>query len=485
MLSDKEKFIQNVLKFVDLIVLYMAFPLAYYIDEFIRHITFWNVKAYATSASVSGLIYFASKYWIMFVAFPLIWWGLYNLNRVYHEYRTRAFKKLVWIIFITSIWSSFVCGSLVFFFKFELASRLFFLIYSGTAFSLIILEKAIMLFVLDRIHSKGYNQENLLIVGTGNRAREFIRNVKAHANWGLHIVGLIDDDPRFFGKEIEGYRVLGRIQDVGFIVNRLVIDRVIFVVPRIWLDRIESAIIECEKVGVPTSISLDLYNLHIAKARQTDFNGFPLLEFKTFYAKEWQLFIKRLMDILISLAAIIFFSPIIMLAAILIRLTSKGPVFFKQERIGLNGRKFMLYKFRSMVKDAESQKDNLTSHNEMDGPVFKIKHDPRITPFGYIIRKTSIDEIPQFFNVLKGDMSVVGPRPPLRSEVERYEIWQRRRLSLKPGITCIWQVSGRNKIGFDDWMRMDLEYIDHWSLMLDFKLMFRTFWVVITGYGAQ
>ena len=485
MLADKEKFIQNVLQIIDLFVLYSAFPLAYYIDEFIRYITFWSVKAYATSISLSGLLYFTSKFWIMFVGFPLIWWGLYYLNKIYQEYRTRSFKKLVWILFITSIWASFVCGSFVFFFKFDMASRLFFIIYSGTAFTMIILEKAIILLILDRIHAKGYNQENLLIVGTGNRAREFIRNVKSHANWGLHIVGLIDDDPRYFGKEFEGYRVLGRIQDIGFIVNRLVIDRVIFVVPRIWLDRIEGAILECEKVGVSTSISLDLYNLHIAKARQADFSGFPLLEFQAFYAKEWQLFIKRVLDIVISLSAVIFFSPLIILAAFLIRITSKGPVFFKQERIGLNGRKFQLFKFRSMVSDAEALKETLTNRNEMDGPVFKIKRDPRVTPIGYIIRKTSIDEIPQFFNVLKGDMSIVGPRPPLISEVEHYEIWQRRRLSLKPGITCIWQVSGRNNIGFEEWMRMDLEYIDHWSLALDIKLMFRTAWVVITGYGAQ
>lgn len=485
MFSDKEQFIENILKFIDLVILFLAFPIAYYVDEFIRYITFWNVKAYALGHSFSGFLYFAAKYWLMFIGFPLIWWGLFLLNRIYHDYRTLSFKNLAWTIFVTSIWASFVSGSLIFFFKVDMASRLFFLIYSITAYLLIIFEKAVVLIILDRIHSRGYNQENLLVVGTGKRARDFIRNVKEHSNWGLHIVGLIDDDPKYFGKQVEGYRVLGRLQDVGFIVNRLVIDRVIFVVPRLWLDRIEDAILECEKVGVSTSISLDLYNLHIAKARQTDFNGFPLLEFQTFYAKEWQLFIKRLMDILISAAALIFFSPIILLVAILIRLTSKGSVLFRQTRIGLNGRKFTLYKFRSMVADAEALRTKLEASNEMDGPVFKIKHDPRITPIGYIIRKTSIDELPQFINVLKGDMSIVGPRPPLVSEVEHYEVWQRRRLSLKPGITCIWQVSGRNQIGFDEWMRMDLEYIDRWSLALDFKLIFRTFWVVITGYGAQ
>ena len=485
MLADKEKFIENILKFIDLIVLYAAFPIAYFADEIIRYLTFWHVKAYATSPTLSGFFYFVSQYMLMFVFFPLIWWGLYQLNRLYQEYRTKTFKRLALDVLFSSVWASFVCGFFVFFLKFDMASRLFFLVYAGSAYIMIMVEKAMVLFILDRVHARGHHQENLLIVGTGTRAREFIKNVKKHSNWGVHIVGLIDDDPKYFGKEVEGYRVLGRIQDIGFIANRLVIDRVIFVVPRMWLDRIEVAILECEKLGVSTSIALDLYNLHIAKARQTDFNGFPLLEFKTFYAKEWQLFIKRLLDIFISALALIFFSPLIGIVASVIRVTSKGPVFFKQTRIGLNGRKFTLYKFRSMVADAEAQKKTLDDDNEMDGPVFKIKHDPRVTPIGYVIRKTSVDELPQFLNVLKGDMSIVGPRPPLISEVEHYEAWQRRRLSLKPGITCIWQVSGRNKIGFEEWMRMDLEYIDQWSLGMDIKLIVRTVWVVITGYGAQ
>ena len=286
-------------------------------------------------------------------------------------------------------------------------------------------------------------------------------------------------------RSVEGYRVIGRLQDIPFLVNRLVIDRVIFVVPRLWLHRIEDALQACEEVGVSSSISLDLYNLHIAQTRQTDFNGYPLLEFETFHAQEWQLFIKRLIDIAISAVMLFLFSPLMVLVAILIKITSRGPVFFKQIRCGLNGRKFIFFKFRSMVANADELKNDLMQHNEMDGPVFKMKRDPRITPFGHFLRRTSIDELPQLFNVLKGDMSIVGPRPPLVNEVENYQIWQRRRLSLKPGITCIWQVSGRNKIGFDQWMKMDLDYIDHWSLLLDAKILIRTIFVVLIGYGAE
>jgi len=293
------------------------------------------------------------------------------------------------------------------------------------------------------------------------------------------------DEHDMYGKEVEGYRVLGRIQDIPFILHRKVIDRVIFVIPRLWLHRIDEVILACEREGIATSISLDLYDLRIAEMRQTNFSGFPLLEFETFGAKEWQLFIKRFADIILSLFFIIILSPILIITAIVIKLETKGPILFNQIRSGVNGRKFKLYKFRSMVVGAEMKKKHMEKMNEMDGPVFKIKHDPRITKVGRFIRKLSIDELPQLINVLKGDMSIVGPRPPLPVEVQMYELWQRRRLSLKPGLTCIWQVSGRNHINFERWMEMDLEYIDNWSLWMDFKILFKTFFVVAFGYGAS
>lgn len=485
MISEKERFLGNIVKIVDFFFLVIAFFIAYFLDELIRVIVGLSEKAYADSATWEGFLFFASKYWMLLIGFPLIWMGIFYINGLYRELHTRTLRKSLWLIFTSSIWAAVVSGSYVFLLKLELTSRLFFVVYSVTAFFMMIIKQKLFLFALEKAHARGYNQENLLIVGTGPRAREFIHMIKENTRWGLNIVGLIDDEHGLYGKEFEGYRVLGRIQDIGFIVNRIVVDRVIFVVPRLWLHRIEAAILECEKAGVPTSISLDLYNLHISRARQTDFNGFPLLEFQTFYAKEWQLFLKRAIDLVLSTLAIVFFSPLMILVAILIKLTSKGPVLFKQTRVGLQGRRFTLYKFRSMVVDAEKRRKELESHNEMDGPVFKIKNDPRITAIGSFLRKTSIDELPQFFNVLKGDMSIVGPRPPLVHEVEEYQVWQRRRLSLKPGITCIWQVSGRNKISFDQWMKMDLEYIDNWSLMLDLKILIRTFFVVLIGYGAE
>jgi exopolysaccharide biosynthesis polyprenyl glycosylphosphotransferase len=485
MVKEKEAFIVNMMKVVDATIIIISFILSYFLDDFFRSVYDFREMAYAIAPTFEGFYYFSKMNWPLTLSIIPIWLSLLSVLGAYHDFRTRHFKKELVIIVKAALLSVVVFGSIFFLLQMKFTSRLYIGIFILTTGLCLMGEKRLISTLLDRIHEHGFNQVNLLIVGTGRRAQEFIRAVKEHANWGLRIVGLIDDEHGMYGKEIEGYRVLGRIQDIPFILHRKVIDRVIFVVPRLWLHRLDDVILACEREGISTSISMDLYDLRIAKMRQTCFNNFPLLEFETFNAKEWQLFIKRVMDITLSLFFLTISSPIYLLTAIAIKLTSKGPVFFQQIRCGLNGRKFTLYKFRSMIVGAEMKKKVVEKMNEMDGPVFKIKHDPRITKVGRIIRKLSIDEFPQFINVLKGDMSIVGPRPPLPIEVDLYELWQRRRLSFKPGITCKWQVSGRNNINFERWMEMDLEYIDSWSLWLDVKILVKTFVVVLTGYGAS
>lgn len=485
MVKEKEAFIINMMKMVDATIIIISFILSYFIDNFFRSMYDFHEMAYAISPTFEGLYYFSKMNWQLTLSIIPIWLSLLSVLGAYRDFRTRHFKKELVIIVKAALLSIIVFGSVFFILQMKFTSRLYIGIFTLTTSLCLIGEKRLISTFLDRIHESGFNQVNLLIVGTGRRAQEFIRAVKDHSNWGLRIVGLIDDEHGMYGKEIEGYRVLGRIQDIPFILHRKVIDRVIFVVPRLWLHRLDDVILACEREGISTSISMDLYDLRIAKMHQTNFTGFPLLEFETFNAKEWQLFIKRVMDIALSLFFLILTSPVYLFTALAIKLTSKGPIFFQQIRCGVNGRKFMLYKFRSMIVGAEMKKKMIEKMNEMDGPVFKIKHDPRITKVGRIIRRLSIDELPQFINVLKGDMSIVGPRPPLPIEVELYELWQRRRLSLKPGITCKWQVSGRNFINFERWMEMDLEYIDSWSLWMDIKILIKTFLVVLTGYGAS
>ena len=214
--------------------------------------------------------------------------------------------------------------------------------------------------------------------------------------------------------------------------------------------------------------------------------GIPMISYQMTPSSFTALVFKRLCDLVISGLGLVFISPVYLLIVIAIKLSSKGPVHFEQERVGLNGRTFKLYKFRTMVKDAESKLKDLLAHNEMQGPAFKMENDPRITGIGRFLRKFSLDELPQLWNVFCGDMSLVGPRPPLVREVKQYDDWHQRRLSMRPGITCLWQVSGRNKIiNFDEWARLDLKYIDEWTLSLDFKIMMRTLPAVLSASGAK
>ena len=224
----------------------------------------------------------------------------------------------------------------------------------------------------------------------------------------------------------------------------------------------------------------------IARIAFDQFDRRPVLLFNCKPDREWHLLMKRVIDFVGAAIILLVLGPLVMLpVAIAIKLTSKGPIFFRQLRCGLHGKTFTMLKFRSMVADAEEMQSNLVGLNEQSGPVFKIRRDPRVTKLGRLIRKTSIDELPQFFNILCGDMSLVGPRPPIPSEVKKYAAWQRRRLSMKPGLTCLWQVSGRSRIKFEEWMRLDLAYIDSWSLILDFQILLKTLPVVIVGDGAS
>ncbi len=255
--------------------------------------------------------------------------------------------------------------------------------------------------------------------------------------------------------------------------------------PRSWLNLLEPYIKACEVEGIKANIAVDLFDLKIAKARQTDLDGLPILRFETTIGEEWQLFIKHSFDIIASVVGLVVLMPIFVVIGMLILLTSSRPVFFRQTRCGLNGRRFVMYKFRTMVNGAEEKKKQLEVLNELNGPAFKMKNDPRITRFGNFLRRTSLDELPQLFNVLCGEMSIVGPRPPIPEEVDKYEVWQRRRLSMKPGLTCLWQVNGRNNVDFGKWMKLDLEYIDNWSLGLDFKILLKTVPVVLFSIGAR
>ncbi|MCG8432359.1 MAG: sugar transferase [Candidatus Omnitrophica bacterium] len=418
--------------------------------------------------------------------FLFVWCGLLYFLGVYESFRVKQSSDI-----LITVWSAACIGigifsSAAYLLKMQDLSRLFVLFIFFTAAALTSLEKLGFMFFFRHIRKKGYNTRNILVVGTGPRAQRFMDMVRKRGEWGLRIIGLIDEDPSLVGKEFNGFPVMGTLADVPDVVHENVVDEIVFIVPRSWFQKVEKVISFCETEGIRADIAIDVFDLKYAKAKQTELEDFLLLTFERAPMREWQLFLKGLFDVAFSGALLIVLSPVFLAAAAAVRLTSKGPVFYAQTRCGLKGRKFQLYKFRTMVENAGELLPALRENNEMTGPVFKIKNDPRITPLGGFLRKFSIDELPQLWNVFKRDMSIVGPRPPIPDEVKQYDNWQRRRLSMRPGITCLWQVQGRNTINdFDEWARLDLQYIDHWSLAGDAQILARTVPAVLFGVGAR
>jgi len=326
--------------------------------------------------------------------------------------------------------------------------------------------------------------EPVLIIGTGPLGRHTgleILDRKDH----VRVVGYLrfSDEPIHDRLPAE---VLGTASDLEDVLKRLVVSEV-FISGKTDSQRndMQGAIRVLERFGIPFALPAGGFRFARARPEHEKAVADGYIHYLSVQHKPFQLALKRLFDIGASAFALTLLSPLMLIVAVLVKLTSRGPVLFRQTRVGRHGRPFHMLKFRSMVANAEELKAKLMAKNEQAGPVFKIARDPRITRVGRFIRKYSIDELPQLVNVLRGEMSIVGPRPPVPSEVARYEAWQRRRLSVRPGLTCVWQVSGRNEISFDDWMYLDMEYIDHWSLAQDFELILKTVPIVLSGRGAS
>lgn len=326
-------------------------------------------------------------------------------------------------------------------------------------------------------------RNRIIIVGTGPRGRAVADLIFRSPELESRIDGFLD----YHRTGLWRYRdipLIGHPDRLERIIAENQVDAVVLAVEPDDMPYTAPLLATAERMGVTVSLIPDMYRPRIARAVPASLDGTPTIAYRAVPESRIAIGCKALLDKAGAVVGLLLASPIILLAAIAIKIESRGPVIFKQVRSGINGRSFDLYKFRTMCRDAEKKKSELRELNEMSGPVFKIRSDPRVTRVGRLLRKYSIDEIPQFVNVLRGDMSLVGPRPPLPSEVSRFEPWQRRKLSVKPGLTCTWQVSGRNQIDFEDWMRLDLQYIDNWSLWQDAKILARTVPTVLRGNGA-
>ncbi|MCK5214887.1 MAG: sugar transferase [Candidatus Omnitrophica bacterium] len=439
---------------------------------------------YFLRARAEGLLPIETYIWIIPVV-VFLWGASFYFLGMYRSFRLKKMSEIIGIIIQSAIISFVSFGSITYLFHIEHISRGMIILIFILATLATGIEKLILRQIFYHLRKKGFNFRNIIIVGTNKRAKQFIRQVSRHKEFGLKIIGIVDDGVDK-DEKVEGYSVLGGLKNIPEILRNQAIDYVFFIVPRSMLSCIEEPILYCEKVGATVSVAVDLFEMQFTTGKEGSFFGMPLITFESTSDKIFQLLLKRVFDFIASGLALLVMGPIFLSVSLIVKLTSKGPVFFTQMRSGLNGRKFKLYKFRTMVQDAEKKLDELKQHNEMQGPVFKMEHDPRITPIGRLFRKLSIDELPQLWNVFRGDMSLVGPRPPIPSEVEQYDHWQRRRLSMRPGITCIWQINGRNKItDFNEWMKLDLQYIDTWSLWLDLKILLQTIPVVLFAVGAK
>lgn len=332
---------------------------------------------------------------------------------------------------------------------------------------------------------KGEYFRGILIVGSGTRARRLAATLLQHSEWGIRIVGHLDPDSTKVGDRVLESSVLGTVGDITSVLKGNVIDEVILAVPRAMIPDVDKIAQACDEEGVKLCLMADVFDVQAARTRLVALGPIPLLTLEPVAQEDWQLLVKRCMDLAIA-ALIVPLLPVMGLIALAIKLDSPGPVFFRQERVGLHKRRFRMLKFRTMVRDANRRQAEVEHLNEAKGPIFKIANDPRITRVGRFLRRSSLDELPQILHVLTGEMSLVGPRPMSLRDVDRFDQGiQRKRFSVKPGLTCLWQISGRSNLPFSKWLELDLYYIERWSLGLDLKILFSTIPAVLSGKGAN
>lgn len=491
MLKENWKTISRFERLGDNLILVAAFFLAYVLRD--------PVMGWLRSGmeQLKPLAPIQNYYLILGISLPAFN-AFLSLLGAYRSMRFRSAFDLLRISIVASVLVFLTVGASLFALKLDL-SRSFVAIYCVASALLLLLERFAVLHLLRSIRARGKNFRNMMIVGTGEQARRIACEIVTHPELGVRIPGFV----QLSSAPIAATRVSGNLQIAPLAASVLpgpvlgdersfeaalklyAIDEVLFTDLSGSLELIEDLAQIAVEEGVGVTLAADLFSLELFQSDISYFGSTPLVHYQAQHTGQpAALFFKRLLDLIVSAVLIVVLSPLMVLAALGVKLGSRGPIFFRQERVGLNGRRFTVLKFRSMHAGAERLRDKLERKNEMQGPVFKMKNDPRVTKFGKFLRRYSIDELPQLWNVFKGDMSLVGPRPPVPEEVAQYERKQRRRLSMRPGLTCTWQVSGRNQIpDFVEWAKMDLDYIDNWSFWRDLVLLVKTVPAVLRGTG--
>lgn len=469
MYDDRSIELDRTIFFVDILLTFIAFLTAFFSRNLVQD---------------EGNIGFLSHIFLVPLLLALIlsflsYFGAYEGPRHTH------LGQYIWSIFKALALTIGVILTLLFFLEIQYISRLVIFIFVCVEFVVLVLSRAVMKLYFARSIADGENLLRILIIGTGDRAKELVSELQKQAEWGVIIIGFLDPDPQRVGHELDGVPVIGTLDSVSEVLKKHVVDEVIIAMPRSLLQDAESIAIACEEEGIKLRFMADLFSVQVTRISLAQVGGIPLLTMEPVARDREKLLLKRLLDLLLTILAMPVLLPLMAVVAIAIRRDSPGPVFFVQQRVGLRKHLFPMYKFRSMYTDAEEKLKELEHLNEADGPIFKMTNDPRVTRVGNFIRRTSLDELPQLFNVLRGEMSLVGPRPMSIRDVDLFDKGiQRKRFSVKPGITCIWQISGRSNLPFSKWLELDLEYIENWSLLLDLKILIKTIPAVLKSRGA-
>jgi len=475
----RRRFLLNLFKCFDLVLMVCAFALAT-LPVLHEHRGMSFTEFLSMRVKVSNIA--------LFFAFLLVWHIIFSAFGLYHSKRLSSRSAELFDVIKANTTGTIFLGTMAVLFHIDMVNRLFILVFFVLVMGPGIFSRLLLRYFLARLRTHHRNLRCMLIAGTNPRAVAFARKIESKPELGYRIVGFIDeewDGMEEFRKT--GYPLAGGFDDLPTLLRQSVVDEVVMGLP-VKSCYFQAARITamCEEQGIIVRFPSSIFDLKLARTKAEDFAGDSVITMTSTGAHEdWPAVVKRVMDFVLSALLLLGLSPLLLLTALMIKVTSPGPVFFRQKRLGLNKRIFEIYKFRTMVVDAEQQIKELEKFNEAQGPVFKIRNDPRITPIGRFLRKTSIDELPQLLNVLNGEMSLVGPRPlPVRDYEGFDKDWQRRRFSVRPGITCLWQIKGRSSIPFEQWMELDMQYIDGWSLWLDVKILYRTIPAVLKGSGA-
>jgi exopolysaccharide biosynthesis polyprenyl glycosylphosphotransferase len=478
MISRRRDVLLNALKLFDMAVVVVAFGLAAIPTSGVGH-TISMADFLSMRVKVGNCF--------IFLGLIILWHVLFSMCGLYASRRLSGRIAEVTDVMKATSLGTLCLAAVSMLFHIRMATPAFAVVFWAFSTLMLICSRLTMRAVLVQTRLHGRNLRHMLIVGSNARAVQFADKIQSQPELGYRVIGFADQPWDGIGQVSQnGYSLACNLDSLPDFLRKSVVDEVVIALPiRSFHDDASRIAALCEEQGILSRVLTNIFNLKMARSHAEDLEGDSWITHHNGVSEGWPLIVKRIVDFAVALMAVIVVLPVMLLVALVIKMTSPGPVLFAQKRVGHNKRKFTMFKFRTMVVDAEQQMEQLQHLNEVSGPVFKIKNDPRITPIGKFLRKTSLDEVPQLFSVLKGDMSLVGPRPlPIRDYEGFNEDWQRRRFSVKPGITCLWQVQGRSSISFEKWMELDLQYIDKWSLWLDFQILLQTIPAVLKGSGA-